>query len=116
MNKAKVIRIEGEELVFDNGARLWSNHDTDCCEHHYLSFGDLTLDDFEDLEFDLTDGINFKRIVDYGIELIPIHGHSVKIPGYGSNNGYYSSDLTLILSMGEKKYTYDVTECQHISW
>jgi hypothetical protein len=77
---------------------------------------DLTLADFEGLEFDLTNDDFFKRIEDYGIELVPIHGHSVKIPAYGYNNGYYSSNLTLILSDGKGfNKTYDISECQDIS-
>ena len=72
--------------------------------------------DFEGLEFDLTNDNFFKRIDGYGIELIPINGFSVKIPGYGSNNGYYSANLDLILTDGKNfQKTYDITECQVIS-
>jgi hypothetical protein len=91
MNKLKVIKVESESIIFENGFKLFSNHDADCCETHYLKFEDLTLSDFEGLEFDLSGDDFFKRIEGYGIELIPIHGHSVRIPGYASNNGYYSS-------------------------
>jgi hypothetical protein len=47
--------------------------------------------------------------------LNPIKGHPVRIPGYGSNNGYYSSNLDLVLSDGKRfeKY-YDISECQEI--
>lgn len=115
MNKVKVIRIDSDLVEFENGMRLYSHHKSDCCESHFLSLEDLTMKDFEGLEFDLTNDNFFKRIDGYGIELIPISGFSVKIPGYGYNNGYYSSDLDLILTNGkdfEKKY--DITECQVI--
>ena len=99
--------------MFENGVILSSYHETDCCESHYLDMADLTLEDFEGLEFDLTNDSFFKRIEDYGIELIPIRGHSVKIPGYGSNNGYYSDKLDLTLSDGKGFHKqYDITECQ----
>ncbi len=116
MEKLKVIRIDEDTLHFDNGITLYSNHDSDCCENHFLSFSDLTIDDFEGLEFDLTNPNFFNRIEDYGIELVPIQGHSVKIPGYGYNNGYYSSNLELIIANGKEIIkTFDITECQDIS-
>ena len=95
---SKVIAIESEAILFEDGFKLESYHNQDCCESHYLSTDDLSISDFDWLEFDLS-GDFFKKIVDYGIELIPIKGHSVKIPGYGSNNGYYSSDLSLIFPL-----------------
>ena len=113
MKNLKVVKIDDDYLMFDNGVMLYSNHDQDCCENHYLSLSDLTIEDFDGLEFDLTKDDFFKRIDDYGIELIPIKGHSVKIPGYGSNNGYYSSQLDLIITdnKGFSK-TFDISECQ----
>lgn len=116
MNKTKVTKIDSESIEFENGVKLYSNHESDCCEHHYLSFENLTMADFEGLEFDLTNDNFFKRIDGYGIELMPIKGFSVKIAGYGSNNGYYSSDLVLILT-NDKDFTkkYDITECQVIT-
>lgn len=116
MEKAKVTKIADEEIHFNNGVRLFSNHDGDCCEEHSLTFDDVTTQDFEGLEFDLTNDNFFKRIEGYGIELIPIHGHSVKIPAHGYNNGYYSDELELILT-DDKEFskTFDITECQEIS-
>jgi hypothetical protein len=76
----------------------------------------LTLKDFEGLEFDLTNDNFFKKIEDYGIELVPIKGWSVKIPGHGSNNGYYGTNIDLVLTYenGEEYKRYDVSECQVI--
>lgn len=108
----KVVSVDDESLVFDNGLILSSYHESACCESHYLSFSDLRLQDFEGLEFDLSTDKFFERVEDYGIRLLPINGHPVSIPGYGRNNGYYSSDLNLTLSDGR---TFDVSECQVIS-
>jgi hypothetical protein len=113
----KVTEIQQEGLVFDDGTKLYSNHDQDRCEGHWLSTEDLKLADFEGLNFDLSGDSFFNRLDNYGIELIPVHGHSVKIPGYGSNNGYYSANLTLVLE-NEKaglRKEYDITECQVIN-
>jgi hypothetical protein len=117
MQSTKVIKVTNDEIHFDNGLKLYSDHEQDCCESHYLSMNDISLDDFEELEFDLSDDNFFNRISDYGIELIPIKGHSVKIPGYGSNSGYYSSDLDLILTDNKEfKKIYNINDCQNIDW
>ena len=113
MEKLKVIKVDGDSITFENNIMLSSDHKQDCCESHELDMSDLTIDDFKGLEFDLSNDDFFKRIEDYGIELIPIKGHSVKIPGYGYNNGYYSDQLELTISNGKDfTKTYDITECQ----
>ena len=115
MKNLKVVKIDSESLVFDNGMVLTSHHDQDCCEFHYLSLSDLTLEDFKGLEFDLSNDDFFERVKDYGIALKPNNGHPVRIPGYGSNNGYYSSNLDLIILNPDGKETfkkYDISECQ----
>lgn len=111
----KVIQVNEEELLFDDNSKLYSNHEQDCCENHYLSFRDLTLKDFEGLEFDLNNDNFFSKIDGYGIALNPIKGFPVRVPGYGSNNGYYSTNLELVVEQeGKVKKTYDITECQEI--
>jgi hypothetical protein len=114
-NLVKAIAVGAEFLLFENGWKLASSHDSDCCENHYLSFGDLSIKDFERLEFDLTKDDFFERVPDYGIRLKPINGHPISVPGYGVNNGYYSSNLDLIVT-GPNDYwkEYDVEECQVI--
>lgn len=47
MKNLKVREIEKGNIVFDNGYILTSDHDQDCCESHYLSLSDLTIEDFE---------------------------------------------------------------------
>ena len=118
MEKVKVVKIDNEEVIFSDGTRLVSSHDDDCCESHYLDFNHVDIADFEELEFDLTNDDFFTRIEDYGIELNPIHGHSIKIPGYGSNNGYYGDNIDLIIigCQGEEVKRYDVSECQDVNW
>ena len=115
MKNLKVVKVNSEFIQFENGVKLSSNHDSDCFESHELALSDLTIADFEGLEFDLTDEKFFNRITDYGIELIPLKGHSVKIAGHGHNNGYYSDTLELVLSDSKGvKTVYDITECQDI--
>ena len=113
MENLKVVKLDAYSIEFENGIELTSDHSQDCCEAHYLSFSDLTMEDFEGLEFNLTEDNFFNRIEGYGIELMPIKGFSVKVPGYGDNNGCYSSNLTLVVTdnKGFNK-EYDITECQ----
>lgn len=114
MDKVKVTCIH-DGIMFDNGVFLASNHEQDCCESHYLDFTHITMDDFDGLEFDLTSDDFFERVDGYGIALKPIAGHPVRIPGYGYNNGYYSSQLDLVLNDGKGfSKVFDITECQDI--
>lgn len=108
----KVTQITAGSITFEDGTTLYSNHDQDCCEHHWLDFEHIKLEDFDGLEFNLIDDSFFRKIEDYGIELVP--SNRVKIPGYGSNNGYYSTDLTLVLDTPTGRREYDITECQVI--
>lgn len=113
---SKVSKINSDIIAFDDGHELYSNHDQDCCESHYLWFDDLTLADFEGLDFDLSRDDFFERIDGYGIALKPLNGFPVRIPGYGSNNGYYSSDLSLVLTLPETPTRFfDISDCQVIS-
>ena len=118
MNKIKnlrVVRVDTESIEFENGYIIESEHEYDCCEHHYLDFSDLTLEDFTGLEFNLADSGFFRRVEDFGLELVPLLGWSVKVPGYGSNNGYYSHNLSLIIKDGDEVIrSYDIAECQSI--
>lgn len=114
MRNLKVVKVSRLELLFDDGTKLTSDHEQTCCEQHYLDFSDLDISDFEGLEFNLTNDDFFNRIEDYGIELKPIKGHSVKVNGYGNNNGYYGSNIDLIIAdaNGKTIKSYDVSECQ----
>lgn len=112
---SKVIEVREESVVFDDGYELSSNHDQDCCERHWLSFNNMSLEDFDGLEFDLSGDSFFERVPYFGIRLIPTNGHPVGVPGYGSNNGYYSSQLDLVLSKKGKATRYfDISDCQEI--
>lgn len=115
MKKLKVIKVDSEYMEFEGGIKLFSDHRQDCCESHWLDFEHISIDDFKDMEFDLSNDDFFKRVPDFGIELIPIKGHPVRIAGYGSNNGYYSSDLDLVLKGQDFSRKYDITDCQNIS-
>lgn len=113
------IEINGLYLEDENGVdyRLYSQHYTSCCEVHYLAFDSLELSEFEGLlfDFDTEDLSNsIERVEGSGIRLKPNNGHPIFIPGYSSNNGFYSDNLSLCFfsyelgALGD----IDITECQ----
>lgn len=108
----KVKSIDDESITFENGIILSSYHDSTCCENHYLSFKNLTLEDFEDLEFDISKDSFFEKVPNYGIRLLPLNGQPIGVPGYGENNGYYDSNLFLKMSNG---ILFDISDCQFIT-
>lgn len=111
----KIKHISDDIIVFENGYKLYSNHSQDCCEHHWLDFSNIKEEDYKDLEFDLSTDNFFNRVEDYGIELLATNNFPLRIPGYGSNNGYYSSNLDLVLETDKGTRNYDITECQVIN-
>lgn len=110
----KVRSLDRDQINFEDGSILYSDHDQDCCEHHYLDFSQNALSDFEGLDFDLSSSDFFEKVEDYGIRLKPLNGHAVNVPGFGYNNGYYSANLKLILERPASTTTFDITECQDI--
>jgi hypothetical protein len=112
---SKVVSINSDGITFDDGIVLSSDHDQDCCESHSLTFSDLTLTDFEGLDFNLKGDDFFKRIPDFGIEPVPEQGFPIRIPGHGYNNGYYGSNIDLCIAGPGWSKKYDITECQKIA-
>ena len=111
----KVSNTTDDSVTLSDGTVITSDHNQECCEHHYLDFSQVSLEDFDGLIFDVSSDTFFEAVADYGIRLVPTNGHPVSIPGYGYNNGYYSTNLTLVLSKpGSDNRTFDITECQDI--
>ncbi len=109
---SKIVKISTYEVEFDDGYVLSSDHSQECCESHYLWFRDIALNEVKDLDFDLSSSNWFRRIENYGIVLISRQGITVKVPGYASNNGYYSADLFLVLRKGKEERIFDISWCQ----
>lgn len=113
---SKVIAVDNDVITFDTGHSLYSEHESACCESHYLSMSDITVEDFKGMVFNLEGSDFFERVEDYGIRLISTDGRVVPIPGYGNNNGYYSAELALVVNNVEGKtiHNIDISECQDI--
>lgn len=119
----KIVSIHEEWLEFENGLTLEGSHTQDCCESHWLDFGALSHNNFigkngerVDLfnqTFNFKNGIPFKKVKGVGIMLYDTDDNNYLVCGYGDNNGYYSSDLTLLCAdKGHIIYEEDITECQ----
>lgn len=114
---SKITKITDDRITFDDGAYLYHDHDRCCCEHHWLDFNAVDFGEVTGLDFTLnSDGSFFRRVSGYGIQLLPTNGHPVSIAGYGSNNGYYSENIDLVLVDTNKiEHKFDVSECQTVN-
>lgn len=112
MTIVTIEKVDDEGIYCDNGYFIYSRHDPDCCEYHWLAFEEAD-DDLVGKQLNLSEEW-FIRVEDYGIRLVPINEHEVCIPGYGQNNGYYSSNISLYIidSNGFVIQEHDVSECQ----
>ena len=103
----KIKEINDEEIKFNNGYILYYYHSQDCCENVYADFEVLksynlstktgkTINikdiDFEENLQNLIEGIN-----EAGFNMISKIGEKFFVPCYNEQNGYYGSDLDLIL-------------------
>jgi len=110
----KIIKINQYSIKFTNNLELCSSHEQACCEEHYLDFSGIDIEDVRNLEFDLNSDDFFEKVEGYGIRLLPKNGLPLSIPGYSDNNGCYSDDLLLELTLNGNNVLkkFDITNCQ----
>ena len=130
---AKIVDYKRGTIEFlDENGQSWgltSEHSPDCCEDHYLDM-QMLFDcnigtatglhiNVREQQFELggTEGIKFKRVDGEGIILYDKQGNKYFIAGRGYNNGYYNTNIDLVLYKGNKIFkSWDVSECQEIDW
>ena len=101
-------------FVFENGERikLSYDHNQDCCEHVYA--------DFEQIKYYKKEiiGKEFKEMVIQGVDEIGFiiclyqdweKAVKVFVPCYNEQNGYYGSNLDLIITSNGIKKTIDIS-------
>jgi len=118
----KIIEINDESLKFDNGTYVCSEHYQDCCESHWADFSvmsgynlnSVTGKQIDIKNVDFAEDIEgyIQLVSDMGFNLIARDGSKYFVPCYASNNGYYSSDLTLRITLDEKSIDIDISDCQ----
>jgi len=99
----KIIKIEDKLLTFDNGITIGYYHVQDCCESVYADFKQLH-----------DTGILGKNIDKIKIEQVNNSGFRLNgffVPCYNEQNGYYGSDLTLVIRYPDgRKEEIDISE------
>lgn len=116
----KIIEIKENKIIFDNEYELESYHEQDCCEHVYADFE--VLKDYnvstktgktiniKDIDFEEHLEYLIQGIENEGFNMISKIGEKFFIPCYNSQNGYYSSELELILKRGEVKEFMNISK------
>lgn len=116
----KIKEINEKNIIFDNGYKLEYYHEQDCCEMVYADFEVLksynvstkTGKNIKIEEIDFSE--NLKEIAvgveKMGFNMISKIGEKFFIPCYNDQNGYYSSDLELILYKEKTKEIMDISE------
>jgi hypothetical protein len=117
-NKMKIKEID-DEILFDNGHRIYYHHDQDCCENVYADFkvlNDYNLStktgktiNIKDIDFPDDIDKNIEYIEEMGFNIISKIGEKFFIPCYNSQNGYYGSDLELIILKGKEKIEINIS-------
>ena len=116
----KIKEINKEKIVFDNGYELEYYHEQDCCEHVYADF-EVVKDynvstktgkiiNIKDIDFEEHLEYLIQGIENEGFNMISKIGEKFFVPCYNEQNGYYSSELELILKRGKAKEVMDISE------
>lgn len=115
----KIKEIKEDRIIFDNKYELECYHEQDCCEHVYADFGVLkdynvstktgkTINikeiDFKENLLELIEGMKGQ-----GFNILSKIGEKFFIPCYNEQNGYYSSNLRLILYKDGIEETVDIS-------
>lgn len=121
----KIKEIQDDILMFDNSVQITSYHNQDCCESHWADFSVVSgyninpvtgkSIDIHDIEFDDNVQNIIQLVEEIGFNLVALDGSKYLVPCYGSNNGYYSTDLELRISGNGLNFNIDITNCQVIS-
>lgn len=116
----KIKEINEKNIIFDNGYKLEYYHEQDCCEMVYADFEvlksyNVSTKTGKNIKIEEIDFSESLREIAVGVEkmgfnMISKIGEKFFIPCYNDQNGYYSSDLELILYKEKTKETMDISK------
>lgn len=117
----KIKEINDDYILFDNGYKLRAYHEQDCCENVYADFEILkdynvstkTGKSIKIQEIDFEESLEqlIQGIEGQGFNMVSKIEEKFFVPCYNSQNGYYSSDLELILCKTENlEETLDISD------
>lgn len=89
----KIKEIQDEQIIFDNGETIGFRHYADCCEWNYADFNQL--DDIA-RNATFTSPLTFEKVEESGFRFGNQPNRMFFVPCYSEQNGYYSSDLTIL--------------------
>lgn len=92
VKEMKIIKIDDEKIVFDNGSFITFSHDQDCCEYNYADFMQLRDTDIENETFNTN--LIFEKVDGSGFRFGNL-GKMYFVPCYSEQNGYYSTDIDI---------------------
>ena len=103
----KITKWDEDRITFDDGSYISYDHNQDCCEYNYADFS--VLDVMLGRDKDYTEFDSFKiNAVDDGGFLIKLKlpdnrilckpYRNIFIPCYSEQNGYYTTNITIIHS------------------
>lgn len=110
----KIIKCGNDEgVVFGNGNSLYDYHIADCCENNYADWEQL---EESALSYDF-DEDSFKIVPnDYGFRFGD-KSRTFFVPCYTIQNGYYSSDVTIVYcDKDDKIINEENIECSYVDW
>ncbi len=95
------------EFKFDtHSLSLTNDHNPDCCEHVYADFSILK---FHASNLKKIGTLIIKGVENMGFLLCLDDSTKIFIPCYNYQNGYYSSNLSLIVKNGNTKVEIDIS-------
>lgn len=98
----KILRVEEERIIFDNGDTITFSHEQDCCEWNYADFSILTPNVIN-YDFDFSYPLQFEKIDELGFKF-GSNGRWIFIPCYSEQNGYYTSEIDIYYTHNERTY------------
>ena len=101
--------------MFDNGEMLSYYHEQDCCEYVYADFKGMQVMGVQPENFVYAYELDFfENVLDsivpiegLGFYLVSKQGICILVPCYNIQNGYYSSNISLLYKGKE----LDISEC-----
>lgn len=122
----KIEKWNDDYIWFTDGTTISYDHRQDCCEHNWADFSVLDVfyqgEEFDDFEIIPVDGCGFLLSLKLST---PDPWHTkfawsqddattkkILIPCYSDQNGYYSTDLVIIVHRPGRELTTVYLDCQ----
>lgn len=108
-------------ILFDNGEKLSSIHDDDCCEQVFADFKNMQVMGEREKNYVNADELDFFEnildsvvpIEDLGFYLVTKQGICLLVSCYNVQNGYYSNELELEYKGKTRNISSCVPECEY---